>query len=61
MRHQHRKAAPIRPQWRGTEEVETMTQAELDRIMAPFRDGSRNILDCMESAPEVLPAFRAED
>lgn len=52
----HRKSAFIRPQWKGTEEAEPITQAEIDRIMRPFVTGEANILDCEEAPPSVVRA-----
>lgn len=55
-RNTHRKAAPIRPQWKGTEEAEPISQGEIDRIMRPFLTGEKNILDCEVEAPRVVRA-----
>ena len=55
-RHTHRKAAPIRPQWKGTEEAEPISQEEFDRIMLPFLTGERSFLDCEEEPPHVVRA-----
>ena len=57
-RHTHRKSGPIRPQWKGTEEAQPLTNAEqaaFDHMMTTWTD--KQFLDCFEEPPAVVRAY----